>query len=112
MNDVYSSIMAGFTEALEDAKSNDKKLKRRVVTIVPVKRYTAEEVKKIRNDTGMSQKIFAGYLGVSEKTVEAWEAGTNTPSGTASRILAMMEMDEKLTDKYPFIQYEKQTESV
>ena len=32
------------------------------------------------------------YMGVSAKTVEAWEAGTNRPSGTASRILSMMEM--------------------
>ena len=38
----------------------------------------------------MSQKAFAGYLGVSPKTVEAWEAGTNQPSGAASRLLSMM----------------------
>ena len=31
-------------------------------------------------------------MGVSAKTVEACEAGTNRPSGTASRILSMMEM--------------------
>ena len=39
----------------------------------------------------MSQRIFAGYLGVSDKTVEAWEAGTNRPSGAACRILRMMD---------------------
>lgn len=45
----------------------------------------------------MYQKSFAGYLGVSEKTVEAWEAGVNHPSGAASRILSMMEMDSDFT---------------
>ena len=51
----------------------------------------------------MSQKAFAGYMGVSDKTVEAWEAGTNRPSGAASRILNMMEMDEHLTEQFPFV---------
>ena len=51
----------------------------------------------------MSQRVFAGYLGVSDKTVEAWESGVNHPSGAASRILRMIEMDKELTTKYPFV---------
>ena len=39
MSKVYESIMAGLAEAVEDAQSKDKKLRRRVVTIVPVKEY-------------------------------------------------------------------------
>lgn len=112
MSDVYKSIMAGLSEALDDVQSTEKKLKRRVVTVMPVKKYTADEIRKIRKATGMSQKYFASYLGVSDKTVEAWEAGTNIPSGTASRILSMMEMDENLTDTFPFVQYEKVVEKV
>ena len=112
MSDVFNSIMTGLTEALDDAKSCEKKLKRRVVSVVPVKKYTADEVKKIRKHTAMSQKIFASYLGVSEKTVEAWESGINTPSGTASRILNMMEMNENLIYDFPFVKYEKTYESV
>ena len=42
-------------------------------------------------------------MGVSIKTVEAWEAGTNHPSGSANRLLHMMELDNELTEKYPFI---------
>ena len=51
----------------------------------------------------MSQKAFAGYLGVSPKTVEVWEAGTNHPSGAASRLLNMMELDENLISSFPFV---------
>lgn len=104
MASVYDSIMTGLTEALEDAGSKDKKLKKRVVSVIPVKVYNAEEIQKIRNKTGLSQKLFASYMGVSLKTVEAWEAGTNHPSGTASRILSMMEMDAELINNFPFIQ--------
>ena len=87
MKSVYNSIMAGLTEAVEDAKGNKKQLTRRVVTILPVKQYTSEQIKEIRNKTKLSQRAFAGYLGVSPKTVEAWEAGTNHPNGSASRLL-------------------------
>ena len=76
---------------------------RRNVTVVPVKTYNADDVKRIRAGVKMSQSLFADYLGVSVKTVEAWEAGTNTPSGAASRLLMMMEMDDTLTQRYPFV---------
>ncbi len=104
MSSVYESIMTGLNEAVEDAKSSEKKLKRRVVTIVPVKAYGAEEVQAIRKGTGLSQRLFAGYMGVSEKTVEAWESGRNQPSGAASRILHMMEMNSELTKEFPFVE--------
>ena len=103
MESVFESIMTGLKEAVDDAKSTNKKLSRRTVTILPVKEYQADQVKKIRNSVGMSQSSFAGYLGVTKKTVEAWEAGTNHPSGAASRILSMMEIDRELVEKYPFV---------
>ncbi len=102
MSRAYESIMNGLTEAAEDVR--EKKLPRRIVTVLPVKEYQAEEVKAIRKKTGLSQKLFAGYMGVSDKTVEAWESGKNHPSGAASRILNMMEMDEELVSNFPFVQ--------
>lgn len=103
MKSVYESIMTGLEEAIEDAQSSEKKLNRRIVTIIPVKEYNANEIKQIRKATGFSQKLFASYMGVSDKTVEAWEAGKNTPSGAASRILNMMEMNSNLTIQFPFV---------
>lgn len=103
MVNVYESIMSGLNEAVEDAKSVEGKLSRRVVTVVPIKQYQAEEIKKIRKSTGMSQKTFASYMGVSDKTVEAWESGRNHPAGAASRLLSMMEMDKNLVKEFPFV---------
>ena len=103
MSSVYESIMAGLTEAVEDAQSKEKRLPRKTVAIIPVKEYQADQIKMIRKNVNMSQKYFASYLGVSAKTVEAWETGTNHPSGAASRILSMMEMDGTLTEKFPFV---------
>lgn len=71
--------------------------------VVPVPQYHAETVKKIRETAGMTQKMFAAYLNVSVRTVEAWEAGRTYPSGAAARLLQMMEMDKGLVMKFPFI---------
>ena len=104
MSKIYESIITGLTEAVEDAKSAEKKLKRNTVTIAPVKEYHATDIQKIRKSTGFSQQLFAGYLGVSKKTVEAWEAGTNHPFGAASRLLNMLELNSHLTEEFPFVQ--------
>ncbi|MCH5340223.1 MAG: helix-turn-helix domain-containing protein [Acetatifactor sp.] len=104
MESVYKSIVAGLSEAIEDIQNEEKKLKRHTVSIMPVKDYNAKEIQNIRKRTGLSQRLFAGYMGVSTKTVEAWEAGTNRPSGAASRILNMLEMDAELIVKFPFVQ--------
>ena len=103
MNDLYNSIMTGLNEALKDSQGSGERLKRHTVSIEPVKQYSAKEVKEIRRKTGMTQRLFAYYLGVSVRSVEAWEAGRNTPSGAASRILSMMEMDDGLTQRFPFV---------
>ncbi len=105
MSEIYSSIMAGLREAVDDAKG-EKKLRRTTYTIVPLKEYDPEEIKSIRKKTGLSQKALAGYMGISEKTVEAWEKGTNKPSGLASRLLNLLEMDPKFIVKYPFVKYQ------
>ncbi len=107
MSKVYESIMRGLNEASEDAQSKEKKLKRNVVEIAPVKSYSAGEIKAIRKKTGLSQRLFAGYMGISVKTVEAWETGLNHPSGAASRILNMMEMDANLIANFPFVKIEQ-----
>lgn len=55
-NSVYESIMTGLNEALADTQSEKPLLKRYKVTVEPVKVYEADEVKKIKNSTGMSQR--------------------------------------------------------
>ncbi len=102
-NSIFESIISGLDEAIEDSTNKTPILKRHSVTIEPVKKYLADDVKRIRKSTGMSQKSFAGYMGVSGKTVEAWESGMNRPSGAASRLLSMMEMDKDLVIRFPFV---------
>lgn len=101
MSKMGEEIKQGLKEAIEDAKKH--KLKRNYIYIEPVKKYTPKEVKQIRNKVGLTQKLFASFLGVSNKTIEAWEEGINTPSGAASRMLTIIEKDKNALKNYPFV---------
>ena len=89
---LFEEIKAGLHEAIEYEKGN-LKARTRTLTITPIETFTASEIKEIRKSTGLPQSIFAQYLGVSQKTVEAWEAGRNQPNGAASRLLAITKND-------------------
>ena len=57
---------------------------------------TRLDVSSIRDRTGLSQRNFALLLGVSPRTLQAWEQGVRNPSGAARTLLI-------LTDKNPKI---------
>ena len=54
MGSVYNSIIAGLTEAAEDTQYGSGKLKKRVVTIMPVQEYNSKQIHDIRKRTGLS----------------------------------------------------------
>lgn len=85
---VFDDIKAGLGEAIEYEKGN-LKAKATKMTIEPVAVFEPGEIKAIRNNTGLTQVSFAKFMGVSEKTVEAWESGRNHPDGAACRLLAL-----------------------
>ena len=89
---VFDEIKLGLNEAIEYEKGN-LKANIKTLSVVPVEKFTAKEIKDIRKNTGMTQVLFARYLGVSLKTVEAWEAGRNQPNGTACRMLSITKND-------------------
>ena len=89
---VFEDIKTGLMEAIEFEKGN-LKANTRTLSVTPIEEFTPGEIKEIRKSVGMTQVLFAKYLGVSLKTVEAWEAGRNQPSGTACRLLAITKKD-------------------
>jgi putative transcriptional regulator len=100
----FDSIMRGLEEMR--AHVNGKiKLRSRRVEVTPPKDYSAEDIKLIRVSLEMPQRLFAGVIGVSPKTVEAWESGINKPSGAATRMLMVMEKDPEAVRRYGFAQW-------
>ena len=89
---VYESIMQGLSEGLDyqQGKITTRKVK---LSIKPVDTFNNDDIKQIRRKTGLSQVLFAGSLGVSPKTVEAWENGRNKPDGASRRLLEVVRDD-------------------
>jgi putative transcriptional regulator len=61
-----------------------------------VPEYKAADVARARKDLKLSQRALADVMGVSTRTVEAWEAGKNTPSGAARHLLYLLDSDHTL----------------
>ena len=103
---VFKGIMEGLHEAVEFEKG-ERKLRTKAVTILPTPVYSKEEVKRIRLQFGITQSVFASLIGVSTKTVEAWESGRNTPDGSSSRLLQVFEKDPSIIEQYGFLVIKK-----
>ena len=95
---VFSDIKTGLTQAI-DYERGVLDAKTVTLSIMPVCRFTPDEIRSIRKKTGMTQVLFAKYIGVSVKTVEAWESGRNHPDGAACRLLAMTRSDPEFPVK-------------
>ncbi len=86
---VYTSIMQGLDEAVK-YQNGKIKARRTKITIKPVDIFSSEDIKRIRLSVGLSQVVFASSIGVSPKTVEAWERGRNKPEGPSRRLLGLI----------------------
>jgi len=100
MSKFFDTLMTSLNEAVA-IERGELKGRKTVYEIQPVKKYDNTEIKQIRTSVGMTQLLFAKYMGVSSKTVEAWEKGTNHPTGTACRLISMLE--NKTFETLPFV---------
>ena len=92
--DLYSGIMAGLEEALAYEKGTA-----RAATFARKRSLPDVNVAETRKDLNMSQKAFASVLGVSTRTVEAWETRKSNPSPTARNLIYLISQDHTLVTK-------------
>lgn len=95
--EVTESLFRGLNEMLESSKDLSRStLKKSFRSLKPVPDFKSVKVKKIRKKLALTQRRFADALGVSVKTVEAWEANRNKPNGTAQRFLYLLDKNPGL----------------
>jgi putative transcriptional regulator len=77
-----------FTDVLKSGQAiSDKFTCRKVELELKPQPYSPALVKQTRKLLNASQAVFALFLGVSVKTVRAWEQGNNSPSDIACRFM-------------------------
>jgi putative transcriptional regulator len=57
----------------------------------PVEALQPKYIKKIREKSRVSQAVFAALLNTSVSTVQKWEIGQKRPTGTALKLLHLVQ---------------------
>jgi putative transcriptional regulator len=83
--ETFAELVDSMNEALDHARG--KRSLRTTTLPRPPAPFNSRAVKRVRAQLRASQAVFAGYLNVSSKLVQAWEAGRRRPEGPALVLL-------------------------
>lgn len=77
---------------LHEAGLIDKRTMRRFddSCLTPVRAFSADEIRALREREQVSQTVFALYLNVSKDSVSQWERGGKKPAGPAVKLLSIV----------------------
>ena len=84
-NEMFAELLGSAHEALEHAQG--KRSLRTTTLPLPPKALNGRAVKRLRATLHVSQAVFARYLNVSTKLVQAWEGNRRNPEGPALVLL-------------------------
>ena len=90
-------LILGLREAIDYEKGR-KSLRASTIEIPePARRWRKEQIAHLRKARfNISQPLFASLLSVTTSTVRAWEQGLKKPSGAASRLLELAELEPQV----------------
>ncbi len=84
---MFDMLHEALTDVLEYERENLKLPAKKVVVPDVPKKYTAQDIKKLRAKLKLSQMALATWLNVSLNAVQAWEQGVRNPSQAILRLL-------------------------
>ena len=87
----FSEKLIQSAKQAEAHSAGKKKLRTSIIEIQPIPNYAPRQIKDIRARLGLTQGLMGGIVGVSTKTIEAWEIGYRRPSSAAMRVLAELD---------------------
>lgn len=104
--DIFDEALISLQEVI-DFERGDKRKARSVIRelkpVAPLKEYTGEEIKRIRETYSYTQAYLGLLLGVSLKCVQSWEYNKSKPNGSARRLLSLVEKGESLLEEAEII---------
>ena len=92
--DLFSELKQGLEEALAYQRGEE------VPGLVVHERSLPDvDAAEVRRSLSLTQRAFAAVLGVSCRTVEAWESGRSNPTPTAKKLMYLIQEDHSLVAK-------------
>lgn len=92
--DLFSNIEEGLKAALAYQRGEE------VPGLVVHERSLPDvDAAEVRKSLSLTQRAFAAILGVSCRTVEAWESGRSNPAPTAKKLMYLIREDPTLVSK-------------
>ena len=88
---LFAELMESVTQALDHAKG--RRELRTTILPAPPAPMSAAGVRRVRKRLNASQAVFARYLNVSTKLVQAWESDRRHPDGPALILLRLGDRD-------------------
>ena len=96
------TLRESMSELMQFANHEPNKVTVKKYTLNNLPAYNPSEIKTVRDKTQMTQKVFSDLLGVSVRTVEAWEAGKSHPNGSARRLLHLIEQKPEMVEEIEY----------
>ena len=98
LNEVDREIIGALTDFRDTLRARvpagpGKYTVRQVGGVLPPPDLGPEDVRRTRAALGVSQPVFADFLGTSASTVRSWEQGQKPPSPMARRLLGLIAAD-------------------
>lgn len=100
MNTLFDDLQEGLHQAIDFANGTGP-AKVTKYKIEPVTELSKDQIREVRMNAHMTQVVFASFLGVSVKTVEAWECGRTHPTGPAYRLMDLLA--NRQAESLPFL---------
>ena len=95
--EMFADLMGSAQEALKHARG--KRSLRTTTLPLPPQPLDGRAVKRVRATLRASQAVFARYLNVSTKLVQAWEGNQRTPAGPALVLLHLAAKQPELLER-------------
>lgn len=96
MTENLTSLQKSIRQATAAVNGDTTNITRHDVSIKSAPQYNAREIKAIRAEVNVTQRVLAHVLSVSPRTVEAWESGKSHPSRSASRLLQLIQKQPQI----------------
>ena len=92
MSEILAMIHENAADLYETGAIDKKTMKKFDELCLPaVPTFSPDEIKAIRQNARVSQAVFAHYLNVRKNMISEWERGIKKPSGTALKLLSLVE---------------------